>query len=220
VTVAGDLLAPQRIIVNLAPAPSFVADPRGNGRLYAAWDAGRGDGRDVFLARSDDAAATWSAPVAVGRRPRAQFLPAAGVSPTGRVDVVFYDRSGDRDDIRARTAMASSSDGGRTFRTTTVSDAAFDTRIGFGSLQGIPVLGSRLAVLSETGRALVFWSDTSRGTIDDNVQDLAGVTVDVEGAGRRRPALIVLGALLLGLGGAGLALGARLRPRDRRPQQA
>jgi hypothetical protein len=207
VTVAADVVPPARIIVNLAPAPSFAADPHQHGRLYATWDGGQGDGRDVFLSRSDDSGATWSAPAAVAPRPRGQFLPAVGVSPQGRVDVAFYDRSADPEDHKASVTLASSADAGRTFRTATVSDSPFDSRIGFGSLQGIPVLGSRLAVLSAADHALAFWSDTSRGTIDDNVQDLAAVTVDVETAGRRRPLLIVLGALLLGLGG-GVGLGA------------
>lgn len=219
VTVAGDLVVPQRIIVNLAPAPSFVADPSRDGRLYAAWDAGRGDGRDVFLARSDDAGATWSAPAAVAPAPGGQLLPGLGVSPAGRVDVVFYDRRADPEDHHAHVTMASSFDGSRSFRTATLSGAPLDTRIGFGSLQGIPLLGSSLAVLSEADRALAFWADTGRGTITDNVQDLAVVSVDVEEAGRRRPLLALLGVVLLGLGG-GLALVARLRPGDRRPQQA
>ena len=219
VTVAADLAVPGRIIVNLAPAPSLARDPTRDGRLYAAWDAGQGDGRDVFLARSDDAGATWSGPVAVAPGPRGQFLPAVAVSPGGRVDVVFYDRRHDPEDHRAHVTMASSFDAGRTFRTETVSDAPFDTRIGFGSLQGIPLLGSSLAVLSMADRALAFWADTGRGTIDDNVQDLAVGIVDVEEAGRRRPLLMVLGALLLGAGGA-VALVARLGPRHRGPQQA
>jgi hypothetical protein len=219
VTVADEHAAPARIIVNLAPAPSFSRDPSLDGRLYAVWDAGRGDGRDVFLSRSDNAGATWSPPVAVAPRPRGQFLPAVGVSPEGRVDVVFYDRSADPEDVHAHVTMASSTDAGRTFRTATISDAPFDTRIGFGSLQGIPVLGSRLAVYAGTDRSLAFWSDTSRGTIDTNVQDLAAVGVDIEEAGRRRPALILLGALLLGLGG-GLVAVVRFRPGHRRPQEA
>ena len=220
VTVADDLAPPARIIVNLAPAPSFAVDPSQDGRLYAAWDAGRGDARDVFLSRSDDAGTTWSPPVAVAAKVRAQFLPAVGVSPGGRVDVIFYDRAGDPEDVRAQVTMRSSTDGGRTFpRTAAISDAPFDTRIGFGSLQGIPVLGSRLAVHSGTDQTLAFWSDTSRGTIDTNVQDLAAVKVDVEESGRRRPALMVLGVLLLGLGG-GLVAVVRLRPGDRRPQEA
>ncbi|MDQ6727396.1 MAG: glycoside hydrolase [Actinomycetota bacterium] len=219
VTVASGLVAPQRIIVNLAPAPSFARDPSRDGRLYATWDAGRGDGRDVFLARSDDGGATWSPAVDVAPRPRGQLLPAVGVSRSGRVDLVFYDRSADPQDHLARVAMASSSDGGRTFRTATVSGPPFDTRIGFGSLQGIPVLGSRLAVLPEGGRSRAFWADTSRGTIDDNIADLATVSVDMEAVGRRRPLLVAGGLLLLGLGG-GLALVVGFRPGDRRPQQA
>jgi hypothetical protein len=219
VTVADDLVPPARIIVNLAPAPAFARDPSLDGRVYAAWDAGRGDGRDVFLSRSDDAGATWSTPVAVAPRPRSQFLPAVGVSPEGRVDVVFYDRAADPGDVQAHVTMASSTDAGRTFRTATISDAPFDSRIGFGSLQGIPVLGSRLALHAGTDRSLAFWSDTSRGTIDTNVQDLAAVGVDIEDAGRRRPALMLLGALLLGLGGCLVAV-VRLRPGDRRPQEA
>ncbi|HET7722886.1 MAG TPA: hypothetical protein VFK43_23155, partial [Acidimicrobiales bacterium] len=70
-----------------------------------------------------------------------------------------------------------------------------------------------------TDRALAFYSDTSRGTIDDNVQDLAAVGVDIEEAGRRRPALMLLGGLLLGLGG-GLVAVVRLGPGHRRPQEA
>ena len=217
-TVAADLLIPQRIIVNLAPAPSFARDPSRDGRLYAAWDAGQAGGRDVFVARSDDAGATWSPQVAVAALPRGQFLPAVGVSPEGRVDVVFYDRSADPEDRLTRVVLASSPDQGRTFRTATVSDAPFDSRIGFGSLQGLPVLGSQLAVLSENDRALAFWSDTSGATIATNAQDLAAVIVDVEEAGRR-PLLVALGALLVGLG-AGLGLVARLRPGHRRPQQS
>jgi len=219
VTVADDVVAPARIIVNLAPAPSFAADASREGRMYAAWDAGRGDRRDVHVARSDDAGAAWLPPVTVAPRPRGQFLPAIAVSPQGRVDVVFYDRSNDPDDVQAHVTMASSFDGGRTFRTATISDVPFDTRIGFGSLQGIPLLGSRLAVHAGADRALAFWADTSRGSIDDNVQDLAAVGVNVKEAGRRQPALIVLGALLLGLGG-GLAAVVGLRPGDRRPEEA
>lgn len=223
VTVADNLVVPQRIIVNLAPAPSFAADPGHRGRLYASWDAGQGDARDVFVARSDDSGATWSAPVPVVSRPRGQFLPAVAVAPDGRVDVVFYDRSADPADVLAQVTVASSTDGGRSFRAARASDAPFDSHIGFGSLQGIPLLGSQLAVLSENDSALAFWSDTGRGTVDTNVQDLAAVTVDVAGARGPRPVLLVPGALLLGLGGglgAGRGVLGRLRPGDRRPQQA
>ena len=220
VTVADDLVPPARIIVNLAPAPSFAADPSQDGRLYAAWDAGRGDGRDVFLSRSDDAGATWSAAGGGGAQAAGPVPPRGGrlARRSGRRRVLRPER-------RSRGRAGPGHHGGRPPTPAApsppppISDAPFDTRIGFGSLQGIPVLGSRLAVHSGTDRTLAFWSDTSRGTIDTNVQDLAAVGVDVEESGRRRPALMLLGVVLLGLGG-GLIAVVRLRPGDRRPQEA
>ncbi len=197
--VAEDLVIPQRIYSDLAPAPGFVLD-RSRDRLFATWDAGRGDGRDVFLARSDDGGATWSGPTPVAPRPGAQFLPMVGVAPDGRVDVVFYDRSRDPSDVTTEVALASSWDGGRSFTTATVSDRSFDSGIGFGSAQGLPMLGSQLAVVSEPDRSLAFWSDTRNASVDDNAQDLTVGTVAISGRGGRRWPILALAAALLLLG--------------------
>ena len=206
-TVAEPVI-PRRIIVNLGPAPGFARDPA-SGRVYATWDGGRGDERDVSLAWSDDSGATWSPPVRVAPRRRTQDLPAVGVAPDGRVDVVFYDRSRDPDDLATEVALASSWDRGRSFVTTTVSDRPFDSRIGFGSAQDMPVLSSHLAVLSRPDRALAFWADTRRGTIDTNRQDLALAVVEARpGRGVWWPPL-VLGALLLVAGAALVTAAAR-----------
>jgi len=206
--VAGELVPPTRIIVNLAPAPGFARDAA-TGRLYATWDAGRGDGRDVFVARSDDGGDTWSPPVAVAPGPRAQHLPAVDVAPGGRVDVVFYDRRRDPGDVMAEAVLATSGDGGRRFTTTTVSDRAFDSRIGFGGFQGIPLLGSHLAVLSSDDRALAFWSDTSGGTQTTGNQDLAVAAVEVGEADERpRWAAVAMGAALV-LAGAVVGVARR-----------
>lgn len=197
--VADDLVIPQRIIVDLAPTPSLAID-RATGRLYAAWDAGRGDGRDVFLASSSDGGSSWSTPVGVAGRRAAQFLPAVGVAPDGRVDVVFYDRGGDHRDVLAEVRLASSWDTGRSFSTATVSDRPFDSGIGLGSVQGIPLLGSQLAVVSEPGRALAFWADTRQGSVASNVQDLAVALVDVRRPrGGRLTALAAGAAAVMGV---------------------
>ncbi|MBW3612012.1 MAG: glycoside hydrolase [Actinobacteria bacterium] len=176
--VADGLVPPERIIVNLAPGPSVARDAT-TGRLYVAWDAGRGDGREVFLAHSDDGGRMWSASIAIVPRPRAQFLPALAVAPDGRVDVVFYDRSADPADVMAEVVLASSWDAGATFVVETISDVAFDSHIGFGSAQGIPQLGSQLAVSSREDRVLAFWADTRQGSVATNIQDLATTTVEV-----------------------------------------
>ncbi len=202
------LVIPGRIIVNLAPAPSFARDP-GTGRLYAAWDAGRGDDRDVFLARSDDGGATWTGATRVAPGPRAQFLPAVDVAPDGRVDVLFYDRRRDPGDVMAEVVLATSDDGGRTFATATVSDRSFDSRIGFGSFQGIPLLGSQVAVASDADGALTFWADTSAGDVTTNIQDLASSAVDIDGARGPRCWLVAGAAALVIAGMALTALGPR-----------
>lgn len=205
--VAGELVPPQRLIVNLAPVPGLARDA-GTGRLYASWDAGRADRRDVFVATSGDDGASWSKPVAVVARRGAQTLPAVGVAPDGRVDVVFYDRSEDPEDNKTEVAMASSWNEGATFTVATVSDRQFDSRLGYGSLQGIPVLSSQLAVLSTPGKALAFWSDTRRTTQDDNATELALAVVSTRQSAGRHPFSAVTGLVLLAVG-VGLAVRER-----------
>ena len=192
--VDDDLVVPQRIVVDLAPTPGFAHDP-GTGRLYAAWDAGRGDGRDVFLSSSDDGGAAWSPPRRVAPGPGAQVLPAVAVADDGRVDVLFYDRRRDPRDVMTEVVLASSWDGGRSFATATLSDRPFDSRIGLGSAQGIPLLGSQLAVHSEPAGAVALWADTRHGSEATNIQDLAVALVAVRAPQGGRPWLVAVGAL-------------------------
>lgn len=206
-TVAAKLVPPQRLIVNLAPVPGLARDPT-TGRVYAAWDAGRADARDVFVASSGDNGATWSQPVAVERKKGTQSLPAVDVSTDGRVDVVYYDRSKDPTDVRAEVSMASSWDEGATFTTAVISDRESDSRLGYGSAQGIPVLSSQLAVLSTPGQALGFWTDTRRANQDNNATELAEVVVSTRQSAGRRWIVAVLGLALLS---AGVVLGLRRR---------
>jgi hypothetical protein len=183
--VAADLPVPQPIIADLGPTPGLAVDPR-SGRLYVAWDAGRGQARNCYVAWSGDGGRRWSKPIRVGPVDRSQLLPAVSVAPGGRVDVVFFDRSRDRNDVLQNAVAASSTDGGRTFRAATVSDAPSDSRIGLGSQLGVPVPGDNLAVLSRAGDFLAFWPDTGRGTPAVTVADLAVADVDTgAGAGRR-----------------------------------
>lgn len=210
--VAGEVVIPRRFVVDLGPAPSFARDPN-SGRLYAAWDGGRDDARDVFIAWSDDGGRRWAPPRKVVRRPGAQFLPAVAVSSEGRVDVAFYDRSGDPEDTFAHVVVASSWDGGRSFITARVSDEASDTRITSSGFSAVTELGSQMALVSEPHRAVAVWSDTRRATVDNVAQDLASSTIDVDPATQRRLPLVALGSALVP---AAAALAAR-SGRRRRP---
>jgi hypothetical protein len=196
-TVADQVIPSQRVLIDLAPAPAFALDA-GRRRLYAAWESAH----DVFLSRSDDGAATWSAPVRLGPSRGAQFLPGIGVAPDGRVDVAFYDRSRDPEDVQAEVVLATSSDGGDSFMTGTVSDRAFDSIVGSFTGENI-MLGSHLAVASTPEGATVVWPDTARGNRVNNIVDLVAATVDV---GRER----AVGVPLVAAGGALVAAGAAL----------
>jgi len=209
--VADDLVIPQRIIVNLGPRPDFGRDPR-TGRLYATWDAGQGDDRDVFLASSNDAGRTWAPPTRVAPRAGTQTLPAVSVSTDGRVDVAFYDRGREPEDVLAEVVLASSWDGGSSFVTATVSDRSFDSRVGFGSAQNIPVIASQMATVSEPDRSLVFWTDTRKGTVDTGRQDIALAAARPRPPRGRRVPLLAFGVLLVA--GGLLAVGGQRRPRN------
>ncbi len=212
-TVADGVVPAQRVLIDLAPAPAFAVDGA-RGRLYASWETGR----DVVLARSDDGGGSWTTPRRLGPSAGGQFLPGIGVAPDGRVDVAYYDRSGDPDDVLANVVMASSSDGGRAFTTTTLTDAPFDSMV--GSFNGDDVmLGSHMAVASGAGRATAIWADTARGNRVNNIVDLVSATVEVRsGAGARVPLvaggglLAVLGAVVTARSWPGRAAGRGRRP--------
>ena len=212
-TVAEGVVPPQRVLIDLAPAPAFAVDPA-RGRIYAAWETGR----DVMVSRSDDRGTTWSPPRRLGPTAGGQFLPGVAVAPDGRVDVAYYDRSGDPDDVRAEVVLASSSDGGRSFVSTVISDQPFDSMV--GSFNGDDVmLGSHVAVVAQAETATVVWPDTTRGNRTTNVVDLVSATVEVQPAAGARVALVAGGAVLVLTAIALLWPGSALLRGGRRPRR-
>lgn len=213
VTVGAGVVPRQRVLVDLAPAPAFAHDPARN-RLYAAWETGD----DVRFSRSDDAGASWSPPLPLGPPAGSQFLPGVGVGPDGRVDVAFYDRSGDPDGVLAEMVLATSGDGGGSFVTRVISEQPFDSMV--GSFNGDDVmLGSHVAVVAQAGTTTVVWPDTARGNRTNNIVDLVATTVEVSAGGGARVALVGVGVLLglLGLGATALSWRAGAAGRGRRP---
>ncbi len=208
VTVTADVVPDQRVLVDLSPAPAFAVDPVRH-RIFAAWESGH----DVLLSRSDDGAASWSPPRAVGPVRGDQFLPGVGVSPAGRVDVAFYDRSADPAGVLADVVVASSSDGGRSFTLGVVSDRRFDATVGSFTGEGV-MLGSHLAVVAQDAGTTVVWPDTARGNRVNNIVDLVSATAVVDrGRGAVVP-LVAAGAMftLIGVALIGAALSARSWP--------
>jgi len=226
-SVVDNRLTPiDRFVVFLAPAPSVAVD--GSGRVYAAFQDDRLGDPDVWLWSLAPDSLKWSAPTRVNdTRPRdgtAQYLPKLAVAPDGRLDVLYYDRRGDRRNLLNGVSLQSSFDKGRTFTSALrLSSRPFDSRIGFGAKEGLPDLGSRLALISDDRAALGVWTDTRAGTPATQKQDLGKASVAVTNPAPRlsdgaRDALR-FGGLAVGIAGL-ILLGLALSRMRGRPESA
>jgi len=183
-SVAGKGLVPiKRFLVFLPEFPS-VAVAR-DGRVYAAYHSANLGDSDVWLWSLAPGAARWRGPTRVNDTRRsdgtAQYLPKLAVAPDGRLDVLYYDRRADRRNLLNEVSLQSSFDDGRTFsRAVRLSSRPSDSRIGFGAKEGLPDLGSRLALISTDRAALGLWTDTRAGVPATQKQDLAAAAVVVD----------------------------------------
>jgi hypothetical protein len=211
--VAPTIVPTERFIVFLAPFPSLAVDRR-SGRIYAGFQDGHLGSPDVYVWSLAPGARAWSAPVRVNDTPAhdhtAQYLPALGVAPDGRLDVVYYDRRADPRDRLSAVSLQSSSDQGRSFSAhVTLTDRRFDSGIGAGSERGLPDLGNRLAIVSADSGAIAAWSDTRAGTVGSNKQDIVAAVASFgtrPGTAALPRDVLLFGGLALVLLAAGLGL--------------
>lgn len=164
-----------------SPYPSLAVN-RHDGRIYAAFHDARLGDPDVSLWSLPAGSTNWKGPTRVNDTPKRdgswQYMPQLAVAPNGRLDVVYYDRRSDSEGVMNHVSLQSSVDSGESFiPSTRLSSKPFDSRIGFGGKNGLPDLGSRLALLSDKRRALAVWTDTRAGTRATNKQDLSGAVV-------------------------------------------
>lgn len=216
--VDGELVPAERIVAFFPPVPSLAVD---GDRVYAAFHDARRGGADVWLWASADAGASFGPPRRVNDTPARdatwQYLPGLGVAPDGRVDVVYYDRRADADNVMNEVSLQSSRDAGRTFgRRVRLSDRAFDSRIGFGSERGLPDLGSRLGLVSTDGASLAVWADTRAGSEASNKQVLAQAVAVHPAAPLPATPVRLAGLVALAVGLGALAWWAAGAVRDRR----
>lgn len=210
-SVAGDDLVPiQRFVVFLAQFPSVAVDA--DGRVYASFHSATLGDPDVWLWSLDPGASSWSGPTRVNDTKRrdgtAQYLPKLAVAPDGRLDVMYYDRRADPENLRNQVSLQSSFDHGETFSDAVrLTSRPSDSRIGFGAKEGLPDLGSRLGLLSTDRASLGLWTDTRAGIPATQKQDLAEAAVAItppEGLSDLAEGALRYGGLAMCL--AGLAL--------------
>lgn len=212
-------LAPiERFLVFLPPSPSVAVD-RASGRVYAGFHDQRIGGADVLVWSLRRGGSRWKGPTRVNDNPArdktSQYLPKLAVAPGGRLDVVYYDRRADPENIMNEVSLQSSFDEGQSFtKRVRLSSRRFDSRVGFGFERNLPDLGSRLGLLSDESRALTVWTDTRNGTAVTNKQDIfsAEVTFPLRLSEPVKYALRYGGAIL-GVVGLGLLASAARRSR-------
>ena len=223
-TVVDDAVVPtHRFLVFLPQGPSLAVDTARN-RVYAGFSDGTLDDADVWIRVSEDAGATFGPRRRVNDTVRRdgtwQYLPRLAVAPSGRLDVIYYDRRADPANVRNEVSFQSSFDAAESFTShLSLSSQSFDSRIGFGSVRGLPDLGSRLGLLAGEERSLAVWTDTRAGNAVSNKQDLAIAAVRVEEEDALRGPLEGVGRVLVGVGGLLIIVCAvaavRARPRRR-----
>ena len=213
-TVVGEVVPADRFLVFVPPFPSLAVDHARN-RIYVGFQDARLGDADVWVWVSENGGVGFRPPRRVNDTPegdgQSQYLPQLDVVPSGRLDVVYYDRRADPSNVMTETSLQSSHDGGVTFGARlALSDTAFDSSIGFGSERNLPDLGSRLGLVSTRRATLAVWSDTRLGTQASNKQVLArAVVLHATKEVSRGIALyggataVTLGLLLLGYGLAG-----------------
>jgi|GEM_PF-1385303 len=150
---------------SMSPAASMAIDPSGS--IYVAYaDSVQGGGFDVFLVKSTDGGATWSAPKRVSATSAGeQYNPGVAYNASkGEVEVTYLDRRDDPADCRTNTYLSSSTDNGATFTDTRVTDvgSVFD-----GNPNGPGDYGTVTAL---SGTTYPYFADhrDANAAVDDN----------------------------------------------------
>lgn len=202
---------PERVMVIFTMAPPALVSQ--GDRLCLAWGDGRLGDPDVFVRCSANSGRTWARAQRVNDdkvgNGRWQYLPHLAMGPRGRLDVVFYDRRDDPQNLNNDVSYSFSTDGGKTFarnvrlNTEGSSFSLIGQQYAIPSAEGMYDFGVRTAVLSRGNRVLAAWADTHNSVPPTTAQDVFATEVSLGhqgGPSWRRPVgaiLVLAGALLL-----------------------
>ncbi len=215
------------MLIFTMPPASIVAAGK---RMCAGWTDARNGDDDVLVRCSSNQGRQWGPARRANDDPlgngHSQYLPRLAMAPSGRLDVIFYDR---RPDVRSggidiRNQMTNvvftSSDDGIHFTpnlplTSIQSNAEDGPRYAVPSATGLFDWGSRLSLLSTASGALASWADNRNERMYQlHAQDVY-VGRLIGPSQTHRPALAQVGGVfLVVIGGFGILWLILLRRRQ------
>jgi hypothetical protein len=136
------------------------------GKDYKAGGDGPGpqSGSDIVLFKSTNGGRSYTGPVRVnqdaGNGDADQFQPWMAVTPSGQVDISFFDRRDDPSNYFIDTWLARSEDGGRTFTDQRVSQRMWDPAVNAPTSVSGQFIGDYQGLVADDDVAIPFWNDT------------------------------------------------------------
>jgi hypothetical protein len=128
-------------------------------------DAANGNsGSDIVVFKSSDGGVSYSGPVTVNQDKKPsdadQFQPWIAVTDKGQVDISYFDRRNDANDLFVDTWLSRSNDGGKTFHDTRVTHEAWDPRVNPPTSTSGEFIGDYQGLVADDNVAIPFWNDT------------------------------------------------------------
>ena len=133
---------------------------------YKAGGDGLGplSGSDIVLFKSTNGGRSYTGPVRVNQDPRNgdadQFQPWMAVTPSGQVNISFFDRRNDPANYFIDTYLARSEDGGATFTDRRASQRMWDPAVNAPTSVSGKFIGDYQGLVADDDLAIPFWNDT------------------------------------------------------------
>jgi uncharacterized repeat protein (TIGR01451 family) len=121
-----------------------------------------GSQADIMVVKGTNGGLSWSSPAKVNQDSgnADQFQPYVAVTPTGRVQVSYFDRRKDPDNFFIDLYLSRSSNGGQTFQDTRVSHDLWDPTINPPVSPSGDFIGDYQGLVADRCHAIPFYQDT------------------------------------------------------------
>ena len=136
------------------------------GKDYKAGGDGLGpmSGSDIVLFKSTNGGRSYTGPVRVNQDPgngdADQFQPWMAVTPSGQLNISYFDRRNDPANYFIDTYLSRSEDGGRTFTDRRASQRMWDPAVNAPTSTSGKFIGDYQGLVADDEVAIPFWNDT------------------------------------------------------------